>query len=80
VYGTVYGMIKTTVYLPNDLKEALERAAASSGRSEADLIRAGIRWAVTQQRPPEPTIGIMVSDDPNFAERVDELLVGFGKQ
>jgi metal-responsive CopG/Arc/MetJ family transcriptional regulator len=76
----MYGMVKTTVYLPDDLKAALERAAASTGRSEADLIRAGIRWAVSQQPPPEPTIGIMVSDDPHFAERVDEHLVGFGQQ
>ena len=33
---------KTTVYLPEELKAALGRAARASGRSEADLIREGI--------------------------------------
>ena len=33
-YGSVYGMKKTTVYLPDELKAALERAAAQ-GRSGA---------------------------------------------
>ena len=76
----VYGMVKTTVYLPDELKAALVRAAAATGRSEADLIREGIRLAVTQQPLPLPTIGILVSDDPHFAEHVDEHLIGFGQQ
>src|SRR6266542_1048449 len=79
-YGTMYGMVKTTVYLPDDLKLALARMARETGRSEADLIRDGIRLAVAQQQPPPPTIGILVSDDPSFAQRVDEHLDGFGRQ
>jgi hypothetical protein len=71
-------MFKTTLYLPDDLKAALERAAKETGRSEADLIREGIRLAVAQQEPPTPTIGILVSDDPDFAEHADEHLAGFG--
>jgi predicted transcriptional regulator len=35
-------MNKTTVYLPDDLKGALARMAAASGRSEAELIREAI--------------------------------------
>ena len=31
----MYGMTKTTVYLPDELKEDLERLAKSEGRSEA---------------------------------------------
>jgi plasmid stability protein len=73
-------MVKTTVYLPDDLKAALERVAAATGRSEADLIREGIRLAVASPPPPAPTIGILVSDDPHFAERADEHLVGFGQR
>lgn len=71
-------MQKTTVYLPDDLKSALEQLAADTGRSEAELIREGIRLALTQRVPPTPTIGIMVSDDPVFAERADDYLTGFG--
>ena len=36
------GMRKTTVYLPDQLKDRLSRLAVDSGRSEADLIREGI--------------------------------------
>ena len=42
----MYGMNKTTVYLPDDLKQALHRTAAASGRSEAELIREGVKIAV----------------------------------
>lgn len=73
-------MVKTTVYLPDDLKRALERVASETGRTEADLIREGIRLAVVRQQPPPPTIGILVSDDPTFAQHVDEHLASFGQE
>ena len=76
----MYGVIKTTLYLPDDLKAALERAARETGRSEAELMRQGIRLAIAQREPPTPTIGLLVSDDPEFAERVDEHLAGFGSR
>ena len=75
----MYGMQKTTVYLPDDLKVALARTAADTGRSEADLIREGVRMAVAQHAP-SPTIPIFVSDDPHFAEHVDDHLAGFGER
>jgi predicted transcriptional regulator len=73
-------MIKTTLYLPDDHKAALERAARETGRSEAELMREGIRLAIARQEPPTPTIGLLVSDDPDFAEHVDEHLAGFGSR
>lgn len=73
-------MYKTTVYLPKDLKAQLERTAAETGRSEAEIIRDGIRLALAKHTPPPPTIPIFVSDDPHFAERVDEHLAGFGER
>jgi hypothetical protein len=72
-------MHKTTVYLPDDLKAELERTATEARCSEADLIREGIRLAIAQHTPPAPTIPIFVSEDPDFAERVDEHLAGFGE-
>ncbi|MBV9281624.1 MAG: CopG family transcriptional regulator [Chloroflexi bacterium] len=71
-------MHKTTIYLPHDLKAELARAATETGCSEAELIREGIRLAIARRTPPSPTIPIFVSDDPHFAERVDEHLAGFG--
>jgi hypothetical protein len=74
----MYGMHRTTVYLPDELKTALERLASETGQSEAELIREGVRLAIAQATPPPPTLGIHVSDDPHFAERADDYLAGFG--
>jgi len=76
----MYGMKKTTVYLPDELGRDLKRAAAASGRSEAELIREGIASVVEAQLTPRPRIPLFNSGDPTLAERVDELLAeGFGE-
>jgi Arc/MetJ-type ribon-helix-helix transcriptional regulator len=75
----MYGMKKTTVYLPDELKRDLERAAATSGRSEAELIREGVESVIARQVPPRPRIPLFRSGRPDLAERVDELLEGFGE-
>jgi hypothetical protein len=72
-------MYKTTVYLPDDVRVELERTAAETSRSMADIVQEGIRLAIAHHRPPAPTVGIFVSDDPHFAERADEYLAGFGE-
>ena len=73
-------VVKTTVYLPDDLKAALQKAAADSGCSEADLIREGVRLALNRRVPPPPTLGVFDSGRKDASERVDELLAGFGWQ
>lgn len=79
MYGTMYGMRKTTVYLPDELKRALERRAAELGRSEAELIRDALAHELDRARPPPriPLTGEPLGD-PTAAERVDELLADFG--
>lgn len=73
-------MQKTTVYLPDDLKVELARTAAEMGRSEADLIREGIRLAIAQSLPPAPLSGIFDSGDPDLCQHIDEILAeGFGR-
>jgi hypothetical protein len=79
MYGTMYGVIRTTVYLPDELKTALERTARVTGRSEADLIREGVR-RVTEERPaPEPRV-LFSSGIADLAENVDRHLEGFGER
>jgi hypothetical protein len=39
MYGMRYGMIKTTVYLPAELKAQIERLAAETGRVFARDLR-----------------------------------------
>jgi hypothetical protein len=78
-YGITYGMKKTTVYLPEELKSALGRIAREKRRSEADLIREAIRALVKDSEPPRPRLPLFSSGDPTLAERIDEELVGFGE-
>lgn len=74
------GMEKTTVYLTDELRRALRRAAKSSGRSEAELIREGIGLVTGAHRIAEPRLPLFDSGQPDLAERVDELLPGFGER
>jgi hypothetical protein len=76
----MYGMKRTTVYLPDGLKLALERTAAAQGRSEAEVIRGAIAAATADTADPEVRLPLFDSGDPTLAERVDdELAAGFGE-
>jgi len=78
MYGTVYGMQKTTVYLPDDLKRALERIASARGCSEAELMREAVRTLAGEAVPPRPRLPLFKSGKRGLAERVDQALAGFG--
>jgi len=69
-------MEKTTIYLPADLKAAVERQAQALGVAEAQVIREAIAAAVVR---PAPRAGLIESRSP-IASRADELLKGFGKR
>jgi hypothetical protein len=69
-------MEKTTIYLPNELKVAVKRAARRRGVSEAEVIRDSIMSAVGGDRP-RPRGGLFASGAP-VARRADEHLTGFG--
>lgn len=66
---------KTTVYLPDDLKQEVERAARRQGCSEAHVIRVAVQAAVSR---PQPQPGII--DGEPIAARTNELLAGFGER
>lgn len=65
--------MKTTVYLTDELKRAVEEEAKRSGLSEAQVIRDAVAGAIRRARP---CAGIL--DAEPFAEQVDELLADFG--
>jgi hypothetical protein len=72
-------MVKTTVYLPDPLKQAIERAAARRRVSEAEVIRQTLADGL-EAAPPAPRGALFRSGTPSIAERVDELLAeGFGE-
>ena len=76
----MYGMQKTTVYLPDEVKRALTRTAAVRGISEAELIREAIRLLTLRTPAPRPRLPLFKSGKPRLAERVDEALAGFGER
>jgi hypothetical protein len=69
-------MAKTTLYLPPELKAAVERQARARGIAEAQVIREAIAAAVVR---PAPRAGLIESREP-IASRADELLDGFGER
>lgn len=71
-------MQKTTVYLPDELKRALEHVAADQGRSEAELIREAVQAITRGERRPRPRLPLFKSGRRGLAERVDRALGGFG--
>jgi Ribbon-helix-helix protein, copG family len=70
----MYGVRRTTVYLPDDLKAALQRTAAGQGLTEAELIRAGVRLVTERYATPDPRLPLFTSGDPSLSEAVDEAL------
>jgi hypothetical protein len=79
-YGKMYGMDKTTVYLPAELKAALRRAARRRNTSEADLIRQGVAMVTAEETPRPPRLPLFESGQPELATHVDEALRGFGER
>ena len=75
----MYGMQKTTVYIPKDVKRALGQVAAARGVSEAELIREALRVLTSKTTPPRPRLPLFRSGKPKLAERVDETLLEFGE-
>ena len=75
----MYGMRKTTLYLPDELKRAVERAAKTEGTSEASFLRRALERAVEEAPAPKPRLPLFSSGKPRLAERVDEALDGFGE-
>jgi metal-responsive CopG/Arc/MetJ family transcriptional regulator len=69
---------KTTVYLPDDLKQAVKRASRQRGVSEAEVIRQSVREAVGGARP-RPRGGLFASGAP-IAREADDHLAGFGER
>jgi hypothetical protein len=79
IYGTMYGMQKTTIYLPKEIKSALKRASKRRACSEAEVVREAIlRFADNQII--RPRLPLFTSNQPDLAERADEFLKGFGER
>jgi Arc/MetJ-type ribon-helix-helix transcriptional regulator len=72
----MYGMRKTTVYLPKELKQRVEETARHERRSEAEVIRAAIESYTTRPRPRLPLFSALGPRD--LGEDDERYLDGFG--
>jgi hypothetical protein len=79
IYGRMYGMQKTTVYIPSDVKLALGKVATARGLSEAEVIRQALRAATAEIASPRPRVPLFKSGKPRLAEQIDDALTGFGE-
>jgi hypothetical protein len=74
-------MLKTTVYLSEELKRKLGALARRRRTSEARLIREGLEQLVHDESPRRPTFPLFNSGKPGLWRRPDEeLLKGFGER
>ena len=73
-------MEKTTVYLTDTQKRALERTAKAAGRTEAELIREGVELVTARHQASELKLPLFSSDQPDLAEHVDDAMDGFGER
>jgi hypothetical protein len=75
-----YGMEKTTVYLPADLKRALARLARQRRTSEASLLRQAVARLTDEHAGEAPRLPLFRTEGPSIAEDVDRALEGFGRR
>ena len=79
----MYGVKRTTIYLPDDMKARLEQIAADEGVTEAAVIRAALAEALERRERPALRLPLLEStgESRDWAERVDEVLrdTGFGR-
>lgn len=73
-------MVKTTVYLPDELKAALGREAARTDSSEAELIREAVARLLGIRTRPRPRFGKFQGAALTVEEMDDALVAGFGER
>jgi len=79
-YGIIYGVKRTTVYFPDEMKAAIEREAKRRDVTEAEVIRTAMSALLHDAAP--PPIDLPLFREPlgfDLAGRVDEFLEGLGE-
>jgi len=72
-------MVRTTIYLPDDLKWAVEREAATRNMSEAAVIREAIAEVANRSERPKPHGGFLDGDWEPVDWNTNDWLDGFGE-
>ena len=72
--------MKTTVYLPPELKRRLTRLARQRRCSEAELLREAVSRLAGEGDVPVPRLPLFRSTGPSIAEDIDQALADFGRR
>jgi hypothetical protein len=72
-------MVKTTLYLPESMKRAIERLAQQRDVTEAQFIRESLEAAVGSSRP-RPRGGLIAATSGDIDWNTNEHLAGFGER
>ena len=68
-------MVRTTVYLDQDVAILLRQLAESEGRTQAEIVREAVRrYTCASKRPMPPGIGGYSSGRSDISERAEEIL------
>lgn len=73
-------MIKTTVYLPDDLKEALTPHGGGHWTFRGGPDPETLAELISTAERPRPRGGLSASGDQSLASHVDDALAGFGER
>jgi hypothetical protein len=79
-YGRLAAVVKTTVYLSEDVKAALGREAARANTTEADLIRTAVARLLGLGTRPQPRFGQYEGASLTVEEMDETLAQGFGER
>ena len=81
MYGIMYGVRRTTIYLPDEMKAAIEREAARRGVTEAEVIRGAVEKELAVESVRREIWAVVPEGiDEELAGRVDEILEELGGQ
>ena len=74
-------MVKTTVYIDNEVALALRQLSGVQGRSQAELIRDALANYTKSVARPAPTgLGKYRSGEPDVAQRAKDILASAAKR
>jgi predicted transcriptional regulator len=82
MYVTMGNMVRTTIYLPDEMKRDLEARAHAQGRTESEIIRESLSRTLRGhgRTAKDLRFGMFDSGRDDTSSRVDEILTesGFG--
>ncbi len=82
MYGTIYAMKRTTLYLDAELEAMLQAETLRRGRPMAEIVREAVRAYLVESRPTAPPgAGEFASGFEDTAETAEEVLAAtnFGR-